>query len=114
MLTIETMDHTAAIAAAKTAFDVVQKAPWPNELARPAKQCARDMLSSITESLGHDSVSSSRRRCLRNALLNAIELAAICDIARAHRLGSDDSLPLASKALSLIGMTYHATSMAGE
>lgn len=112
MLTIETMDHTAAIAAAKTAFDLVQKATWPNELARPAKQCARDMLASITESLGHGS--ASRRRCLRNALLNAIELAAICDIARAHGLGSDDSLPLASKALSLIGMTYHATSIAGE
>jgi hypothetical protein len=100
MLIIETVDHTAAIAAAKTAFDVVQKATWPTEIAKPAKQCARDMLVSITESLAHGSVSASRRRCLRNA--------------RAHGLGSDDSLPLASKALSMIGMTYHATSMAVE
>jgi energy-converting hydrogenase A subunit M len=112
-MNVETLDRSAAYVAAKSALDVVQRVTggWPTEVAEPAQRCARDMVASIAESLEHGEISPARRRCLRGAILNAIELAAICDIARAHGLGSEDSLRSAGRALSLLGLSYHATSL---
>lgn len=113
---IVSIDRSAAYVAAKSALDVVQRITggWPNEVAEPAKRCAQNMLASIAEALEHGETTPSRRRCLRGALLNAIELAAICDIARAHGLGTDVSLQCTARTLSLLGMSYQATSVADD
>ena len=113
MMTIA-LDRSAAYAAAKSAFDVVHKLNWPSEVVEPAKKAAHDMLASIAESLEHGETSAARRRCLRGAMLRAIELAAICDIARAHGLGSEGPLQSAGRALSMLGMSYQATSVPNE
>lgn len=60
----------------------------------------------------HEPTSAARRKSLRNALCFALELAAICDIAIAHGLGSaqvQESLRCASRALSMLGLSFHAT-----
>jgi hypothetical protein len=110
------IDRSAAYVAAKSALEIVQQVTggWPSEVAEPAKRCARNMLASIAEALEHGETTASRRRCLRGAILNAIELAAICDIARAHGLGTDQSLQHTGRTLSLLGMSYHATSVADD
>ncbi|HUS31478.1 MAG TPA: hypothetical protein VMZ53_23395 [Kofleriaceae bacterium] len=115
-MNIESIDRSAAYVAAKSAVDVVQKITggWPSEVAEPAKRCAQNLLSAISEALEHGETTASRRRCLRGALLNAIELAAICDIARAHGLVTEQSLQSTGRTLSLLGMSYHATSVANE
>ena len=112
-MSIEAIDRSAAYAAAKNAMDVVQRLTggWPSEVSEPAKRCARNMLASIAESLEHGETTAARRRRLRGAILHAIELAAICDIARAHGLGGDESLQSTGRTLSLLGMSYHATSV---
>ena len=111
---IQELDRSAAYVAAKSALDVVQRVTggWPNEVAEPAKRCARDLLKSISEALEHGETTAARRRCLRGAILNAIELAAIADIARAHGLGCEEWLQSTGRTLSLLGMSYHATSIA--
>lgn len=114
MLTIESVDKEAALAAAQSAFSVVQRATWPEEVAAPAKQAAHDLLASIAQSFDTTVSTVARRRTLRTAMLRAIELATICDIARAHGLGTEDSLQSAARALSLLGMSYHATSSSPE
>jgi hypothetical protein len=116
MMNIEAIDRSAAYAAARDAMESVQRmtGAWPREVAEPAKKCARDMLASIAEALEHGETTAARRRCLRGALLHAIELAAICDIARAHGLGCEDSLKSTGRTLSLLGMSYHATSVPND
>jgi hypothetical protein len=113
---LEEFDRSAAYVAAKSALEVVQQITggWPSEVASSAKRCATDMVAAIAESLEHGETSSARRRALRGALCNAIELAAICDIARAHGLRCDESLRCAGRTLSLLGLSYHATSIANE
>jgi len=113
---VEEFDRSAAYVAAKGALDVVQRVTggWPSEVAQSARRCASDMVAAIAESLEHAETSSARRRCLRGALCNAIELAAICDVARAHGLGCEESLRCAGRTLSLLGLSYHATSIAND
>ena len=115
-MNIESLDRSAAYIAAKSAVEIVQQMTggWPTEVAEPAKKCARNLLASLTEALEHGETTASRRRCLRGAMLNAIELAAICDIARAHGLGADESLQSMGRTLSYLGMSYHATSVAND
>lgn len=114
MLIIQTVDKEAAYAAARSTFDVVHKLTWPSEVVDPAKQCAHDMLASLAASLDETTSAAERRRSLRVAMLRALELATICDIARAHGLGTQDSVESTARALSLLGMSYHATSVANE
>lgn len=102
-------DRSAAYLAARGALESIERANWPPEVARPAAQFANDIIDAIKQSLRHGPTTPARRRCLRAALLGAIELTAICEIARVQGLAPDDSLESASRMLSLIGLAHQAT-----
>lgn len=103
------LERSAAYLAAKGAIESIERAKWPPEVARPAHQFATNILDAIKQSLTHGPTTPARRRCLRAALLGAIELTAICEIARVQGLAPDDSLESASRTLSLLGLAHQAT-----
>src|SRR5215510_12602022 len=104
-------DRSAAVIAARSAVDVINQTTgaWPAEVAGEAKRAAAEVMSAVNEAFGHAPCSPGRRRCLRTALANALALAAICDVARAHGLGSDEALRNAGRTLSMLGLSYQAT-----
>jgi len=111
---VEEYDRYAAYAAARSALEAIHRTTgaWPAEVADTARRAAAAVVSAISEALGYAPTSPGRRRCLRGALANALELAAICDIARGHGLGDDESLRCAGRTLSLLGLSYQATAAA--
>ena len=111
---VETLDRNAAYVAARIALETVRDATaaWPPDVARSATKAAGETVVAVVEALRHEPTSAARRKSLRNALCFALELAAICDIAIAHGLGSaqvQESLRCASRALSMLGLSFHAT-----
>ena len=105
-------DRHVAYIAARSALETIGRATgaWPAEVASEAKRAASEVVTKVTEAFAHDRRSAAHRRCLRSALANALELAAICDVARAHGLGDDESLRCAGRTLSMLGLSYLATS----
>jgi len=111
---VESLERNAAYMAARVAFETIRDATasWPPEVARDANRAASDTVVRVLEALREQPTSAARRKSLRGALCNALELAAICDIAIAHGLGNaqvEESLRCASRALSMIGLSFHAT-----
>lgn len=105
----EALERSAAYNEARRTRDVMTRAKWPPELARPAALYACAALDALTQSFDHGPTTAARRRCLRNALLAALELTTLCDIARAQELASDEPIQCATRMLSLISMAYQAT-----
>lgn len=111
---VETLDRNAAYVAARTAAQTIRDATtqWPPDVARTANKVASDVVVAVLDALREDPTSAARRKLLRGAVCHALELAAICDIAIAHGLKSaqvEESLRCASRTLSLLGMSFHAT-----
>lgn len=103
------LERNAAYIEAKRALESIGRAKWPPEVARPAEQFATATVDAITQSFGYGPATAARRRYLRGALLSALELTTICDIARAQGLVTDDSILSATRMLSLLSMAYQAT-----
>lgn len=111
---VEALDRNAAYVAARTALTAIREASssWPPDVANCAKRAASETIAAVVEALGHDPTSPERRKSLRGAVCNALALAAICDIAMLHGLRTaevEESLRCASRTLSMLGMSYHAT-----
>ena len=105
------LDRSAAYVAAKRALESVNGASWPPELGGPARRFATEMIDAIVKSLAFGETTVARRRCLRHAMISALELATICDVARAHGIANEESISATSRMLSLLGLAYHATSV---
>lgn len=67
------------------------------------------MVAAIAQSLDYPPTSAARRRCVRNAIGNAIELSALTDVARAQGLAMAESMQAAGRTMSLLGFAFHAT-----
>jgi hypothetical protein len=112
-----THDRFAAYSSARHALAAIQRATsaWPPELAREARTMATNILTKTAEAIDKEPTSPARRRCLRDALVDALMLASICDLASSHGLTShdlDESLRHASRTISMLGLSFHATSAA--
>jgi hypothetical protein len=107
-------ERCAAYVATRGALEAVQRAAtsWPDELAVPACTAAMASLHAMADSLDQPAASAARRRCVRDALVIALGVAAACDVA--HALGHQgDALAeaqrAASRAISMLGMFLHAS-----
>ena len=74
-----THDRFAAYAAARSALTAIQRATsaWPRDLAQHAQTTANNVLTKTAEAIDKDPTSPARRRCLRDALVDALVLASI-------------------------------------
>ncbi len=114
-----TLDRFAAYSSAQSALQAIQRATsaWPPDLADRAKKTAANILTKTAEAIDQEPTSRERRTCLRDAMVEALMLASICDIASAHGLTSDeldDSLRHASRTVSMLGLSFHATAAATD
>jgi hypothetical protein len=115
-----TLDRFAAYSCARDALNAIHKATaaWPTDLAAQAKATATNILAKTIEAIDKEPTSAERRKCLREAMVEALMLASICDLASSHDgLKSDelaDSLRHASRTISMLGMSFHATSAAND
>ena len=114
-----TLDRFAAYSCARDALNAIHKATaaWPSDLAAQAKTTASNIITKTVEAIDKEPTSPARRKCLREAMVEALMLASICDIASSHGLESDeleDSLRHASRTISMLGMSFHATSAAND
>jgi len=112
-----TFDRIAAYASARNALASIQRATaaWPYDLAQEAQNTASRIVTKTVEASEHDPSSPARRKCLREAIVDALVLASMCDVATSHGLCSpelDESLRHASRTISMLGMSFHATSAA--
>lgn len=112
----DALERSAAYVAARSVLVLIRQVSlaWPTEIAQAARQRAGAMTASIAESLKHPPTSAARRRCIRNAIGNAIELSAITDVARAQGLKMEGSLQSAGRTMSLLGFAFHATLVPDE
>ena len=112
----DVLERSAAYTAARSVLALIRTATttWPTDIAQAARQRAAAMVSAIAQSLEHPPTSAARRRCVRNAIGNAIELSAITDVARAQGLSLGDSMQSAGRAMSLLGFAFHATLVPDE
>jgi hypothetical protein len=114
-----THDRFAAYSCARDALTAIQKATsaWPPSLAAQAKTTATNIITKTVEAIDEEPTSAARRKCLREAMVEALMLASICDIASSHGLDSEeleDSLRHTSRTISMLGMSFHATSAAND
>jgi hypothetical protein len=114
-----TLDRFAAYSCARDALNAIQKATsaWPPELAAQAKTTATNIINKTVEAIDEEPTSAARRKHLREAIVEALMLASICDIASSHGLSSEeleDSLRHTSRTISMLGLSFHATSAAND
>lgn len=108
------LERFAAYSSAREALAAIDRAAtaWPRELATHARGVATSIVTTTAEALDAAAPAVRRRTLLRGAICHALELAAICDIAAKHGLKLDESLLMASRMLSILGMSFHATAVA--
>jgi hypothetical protein len=116
---LTTLDRFAAYTSARDALASIQRATsaWPPDLAREATSVATKMTTKTAEAIDLDPTSAARRKCLREAICEALVLASICDLAMSHGMTSselDESLRYASRTISMLGMSFHATAAAHD
>ena len=110
----ERLERCAAYIATRAAVLVVHRASeaWPLELADRAKRAAVDAMMTASEALGHHATSPARRRSVRGALTHALEVSALCDVARAYGVDPVDiehALQAIGRAIVLLSMLLHAS-----
>lgn len=85
---------------------------WPKELAAQATIAAKKTIQMAAEGAALDAP-AGRRRCARNALTAACDLAAACDIARALGLvdaSLEEALTDTARTIALLGLFFKASS----
>ena len=109
----ESLDCCSAYVAARDALDAAHRAAstWPAALATQVHEAAVDAIMLTAEAIGHEAGTAGRRRCLREALVSALGLAATLDVARAMSLPDDAAQRLAGRAIAMLGMFLHANAM---
>ncbi|MDB4957042.1 MAG: hypothetical protein JWO36_4611 [Myxococcales bacterium] len=109
MCEFESLDRCAAYVAARTALEAVHGATWPADVAEQAKRAAIEAVMATAESLHHDHASPARRRCVRTALVRAIELVAAVDVAQALGTELDDVQRTAGRSVAMLGLLLHSS-----
>jgi hypothetical protein len=115
-VTEEPLDRCAAYVAARGALAAIHRAAtsWPDGLAGQARDAAIGAVRATAEGIGHAHASAGRRRCVRDALHAALELAATCDVARAFGFGNaalDEAHRDAGRAIAMLGLLLHANTL---
>lgn len=107
----EVLERSAAYVAARSHLDLIRAATmsWPTDAAQAARQRAGAIVTAVAQSLEYPPTSAARRRCVRNAIGNALELSAMTDVARAQGLAVGGSLQAAGRMMSLLAFAFHAT-----
>src|SRR6476646_3888885 len=102
----DVLERSAAYVAARSVLELIRTVTrsWPTDVAQAARQRAAAMTNAIAQSLRYPPTSAARRRCVRNAIGNAIELSAITDVARAQGHAIADSMQSAGRTMSLLGL----------
>ena len=113
-----TLDRFAAYSSACSTLAAIRRATsaWPRDLADRAQAAATSVIANTADAIDKEPTSSARRLCLRDAIVDALVLASICDLASSHGLTSadlDESLRHASRTISMLGLSFHATSTTG-
>ncbi len=117
MCEFSSLDRCAAYVAARMALAAVQRAAgaWPEGLAQRARRGAIEAMQLIAEAVSHDHASAGRRHCLREAITQALAVAATIDVVRAMGYPGDDLdelQRLAGRTVALLGMFLHANTAA--
>ncbi len=113
MCEFDSLDRCAAFVATRDSLAAIHRAArsWPAEIAGTARHAATRTMMTTAEGVRCDPSSANRRRCLRDALGTAIEVAATCDLAVAMGV-SDDDLEAArrqsGRAIALLALFFHA------
>src|SRR5688500_4020981 len=112
-----TLDRFAAYTSARDTLTAIQRATaaWPRELAAEAEKTATSIIAKTVQAIEQEPTSAERRRWLRDAMCDALVLASMCDLASKHGLTSgdlDELLRTASRTVSMLGMSFHATAAA--
>jgi len=113
-MAVESPERNAAYTAARATLQSLGLATraWPREIAELAKGAADRSLGAIVEALARHPTSAARRQSLRRAMFLSLELTAVLDVAMAQGLGNaamEEALRCASRTLSMLGMSFHAT-----
>ena len=126
---VEDIHSAAAISALRTSLEAIRTTTnkWPTEVADDARRTALSIASAIDEALAPPPALASdraldapakrrdvvgdrpRRRAMRMAIVHALELATICDAARAHGLCADELPRAAARTLAMLALVYHST-----
>jgi hypothetical protein len=114
MSEFESLDRCAAYVAARAALEAIHRAvpSWPDDVADQAKRAAIKTLMTTAESLGHAYGSPARRRCVRAALVTAIDLAAACDVAKALGISDhdvDEAQRTSGRSIAMLGLLLHSS-----
>jgi hypothetical protein len=117
MYEFASIERCAAFVATRDTLVVMRRATtgWPDELAEPARRVALATVVATAEALDYAPSTAARRRCVRDALVHAIELASAFDIARALGCAADDLAEaerLTGRAIALLAMFLHASAPA--
>lgn len=108
------LERCAAYVAARATRTAIQRAivRWPESLADRTRRAAVAAMEITAQSLTHDRLSVGRRRCLRDAINAAVEVASLLDLARAMGFAThdlDELQRLAGRSIALLAMLLHAT-----
>ena len=108
------LERCAAYVAARATLTAIQRAiaRWPQTLADRTRRAAVSAMDITAQALTHDRLSIGRRRCLRDAITAAVEVATFLDLARAMGFAPDDLdelQRLAGRSIALLAMFLHAT-----
>jgi hypothetical protein len=106
------LDQCAAYAAARAALIAVQRitSSWPSGLAELARHAAADAVRVTAAALSYRPGSADRRRCLRDAIVSAINVAALIEDAGAMGATCVDAASLehtqriAGRSIALLGI----------
>jgi hypothetical protein len=114
MCEFASLDRCAAYVAARTALIAVQRAApeWPAALADRARHGAIGTLQLTTAAISQDRASAGRRRCVREALATALDVAATVDDARAigcREAAVADVQRITGRTIALLAMLLHAS-----
>jgi hypothetical protein len=114
MAEFASLERCAAYVAARATRSAVQRAiaRWPESLADRTRRAAACAMETTAQALTHDRLSVGRRRCLRDAITAAVEVAAFVDLARAMGFANgdlDELQRLAGRSIALLAMFLHAT-----
>jgi hypothetical protein len=113
MAEFASLDRCAAYVAARALVVAVRRGSgsWPAALADRTRRGAMATAELTADAIAHGHASAGRRRCLRDAITSAIEIAAAVDIARARGCSEaelDDVQRAAGRSVALLAMFLHA------
>jgi hypothetical protein len=107
------LDQCAAYAAARAALIAVQRVTigWPSSLAELARYAAADAVRVTAAALSYSPGSADRRRCLRDAIVSAINVAALIEDAgamgaiRVDAKHLEQTQRIAGRSIALLGIS---------